>query len=174
MTQSNVFDVHVFLTNDNDYSNPIDTTGLLLVENIGTLTGLNYSSGPMTFNLPAGVGINDYQHIVFICVRFGQLHWGDGEFSESSVITNTTELDGLERLAVDIYPNPSGTDLVNVKLENPQTNTLLEVMSLEGKVVLREYVVGTQPYSVELKDPRTYFFKLTSDVSSVVRKIIRL
>jgi len=52
ITQSNVFDVHVYLTNDNNYNAPIDTTGLLLVENIGTISGINYSSGAMTFDLP--------------------------------------------------------------------------------------------------------------------------
>lgn len=81
LTQSNVFDVHVFLTNDNNYAAPIDVTDMLLVANIGSIDGLDYSSGPMTFDLPAGVGINDYQHIVFICMQFGQLHWGNGEFA---------------------------------------------------------------------------------------------
>lgn len=88
MTQSNVFDVHVFLTNNNNYSNPIDTTGMLLVENIGTINGLNYSSGAMTFNLLSGVGINGYQHIVFICVQYGRLHWGSGAFGNSIVTLN--------------------------------------------------------------------------------------
>ena len=76
LTQTNVFDVHVFLTNNNNYTTPIDTTGMLLVENIGTISGLNYSSGAMTFNLPSGVGINDYGHIVLICMQFeiGRAH----------------------------------------------------------------------------------------------------
>lgn len=90
LTQRNVFDVHVFLTNNNDYKAPIDTAGMLLVENIGTVSGLNYSSGAMTFSLPEGVGIDDYKHIVFICMRFGQLHWGDGTFEESGT-TNTSD-----------------------------------------------------------------------------------
>ena len=78
MTQSNVFDVHVFLSNDNNYNAPIDTSGMFLVADIGTINGLNYSSGSMTFNLPSSIGINDYQYIVFVCVQFGLLHWGDG------------------------------------------------------------------------------------------------
>lgn len=82
LTQSNVFDVHVFLTNDNNYAAPIDTAGMLLVENIGSIDGINYSSGAMTFDLPVGVGINDYQYIIFICMQFGRLHWGDGVFSD--------------------------------------------------------------------------------------------
>ncbi len=83
LTTNNVFDVHVYLTNNNNYADPINTSGMLLVENIGSIDGIDYSSGPMTFNLPAGVGINDYQHIVFVCLQFGNLHWGDGTFGAS-------------------------------------------------------------------------------------------
>lgn len=81
MTQSNVFDVHVYLSMDNNYVEPIGLAGKLLVANIGTISGLNYSSGAMTFDLPAGTGIDDYDHIVFVCIQFGQLHWGHGAFN---------------------------------------------------------------------------------------------
>lgn len=81
LTQANVFDVHVFLTNNQDYTTPIDISNNLLVANIGTINGLNYSSGAMTFDLPAGVSINDYDHVVLVCIQFGQLHWAHGDFS---------------------------------------------------------------------------------------------
>ena len=74
-TSTNVFDVHVYLSTDNNFQKPIDTSEMLLVENIGTMTGLNYSSGARTFDLPAGVGINDYKYVVFVCVFYNRLHW---------------------------------------------------------------------------------------------------
>ena len=85
LTQSNVFDVHVFLSTTNNYQRPIDTSNMLLVSNIGTESGLDYSSGARTFNLPSGVGISDYQYIVFVCIRYGRLHWGNGTFGEVTI-----------------------------------------------------------------------------------------
>lgn len=82
-TQSNVFDVHVYLTNSNNYNAPINLSNTLLVENIGTINGINYSSGPNNFNLPANTGIYDYAHIVLVCVQFGRLHWAHGDFGLS-------------------------------------------------------------------------------------------
>ena len=101
LTQSNVFDVHVFLTNDNNYAAPIDTTGMLLIANIGSIDGLDYSSGERTFDLPSTVEINDYQHIVFVCVRFGRLHWGDGTFSDVTINSPA----GLEKAFNEVMKN---------------------------------------------------------------------
>ena len=175
LTQTNVFDVHVFLTNDNDYSTPIDTVGMLLVENIGTIDGLDYSSGAMTFNLPSGVGINDYQHIVFICVQYGRLHWGDGVFGESeTVLTNTAEIEEVEKLSINIYPNPSEKGMVEIQFQKPQQNTLLEVLNLNGQVISSERIFGEQSYFIELQESGTYFLRFTSGGSSTVKKVIRL
>ncbi len=174
MTQSNVFDVHVFLSNDNDYTMPIDTTGMLLVENIGTISGLNYSSGPMTFSLPAGTGINDYQYIVFICVQFGQLHWGDGTFGES-VMTGTSSIEEVEGLTATVYPNPLEDDFLQVRLENNQEDVLIEILNVQGSVVSSAQYSGSQElYHIELKEePGVYFLRLTSDGVTTVQKVIK-
>lgn len=174
LTQSNVFDVHVFLTNDNNYATPIDTTGMLLVENIGTISGLNYSSGLMTFTLPPGVGINDYQHIVFICIQFGQLHWGNGVFGDSDITSNTT-IEETNNVSVSIYPNPSESDFINFQFQKPQQNILIEVLSINGQLISSEYVTSIiEQYQIELKDSGTYFLRLTTNNKSTVEKLIRL
>jgi len=172
LTQTNVFDVHVFLTNDTDYTAPIDTTGMLLVENIGTISGTNYSSGAMTFNLPLGVDINDYDHIVFVCVQFGQLHWGNGVFSVS-VATSTTEIDENDALAVSVYPNPSENGIIELQFQNAQQNTFLEVFGLDGQLISSERIVDEQLHMLKLEDAGTYFLKLTSSTGSTVRKVVR-
>lgn len=173
LTQTNVFDVHVFLTNNNDYSAPIDTAGMLLVQNIGTVSGLNYSSGSMTFNLPSAVSINDYQHIVLICMQFGQLHWGNGEFEEPvSSNMNATEEANEDR--IHLYPNPTESGTVEIQFQNLQQNILVEVLNVNGQVISSERVLGKQQHIVELKDRGTYFLRLTATDTSVVKKIIRL
>ena len=174
MTQSNVFDVHVFLTNDNNYTAPIDTTGLLLVEDIGTISGLNYSSGPMSFTLPSGVGINDYQYIIFICVQFGQLHWGDGEFGESTILTNTSDLEASKELEIMAYPNPSKNGFVEIQFQQLQQNATIEVLDTDGKIMSSENVYNIQQHLIELKKSGIYFIRLTTDSGSIVKKVIRL
>ncbi|MGD1845922.1 MAG: T9SS type A sorting domain-containing protein [Salibacteraceae bacterium] len=172
LTQTNVFDVHVFLTNNNDYTTPIDTTGMLLVENIGTISGLNYSSGAMTFNLPSGVGINDYGHIVLICMQFGQLHWGDGVFNEI-IPTNVSEGTKTEANDIKIFPNPSVNGMVEVQFQDNPQDVLVELLNMNGQVVYSERIVNRQQYFVELNDPGIYFLSLTSDSGKTVRKVIR-
>ncbi|MFK7786850.1 MAG: T9SS type A sorting domain-containing protein [Crocinitomicaceae bacterium] len=87
LTQSNVFDVHVYLTNNTNYSAPINVSNNYLIANIGTISGLNYSSGAMTFPISSSVSINDYDHIVLVCLSFGQLHWAHGDFTNYTIPT---------------------------------------------------------------------------------------
>ena len=98
LTLSNVYNVHVYLSTTNDYTEPIDTSEMFLVANIGTISGLNYSSGAMTFNLSSEVNIDDYDYIVFVCIQYGRLHWGNGTFGES-VLSNKTGIDKKNELA---------------------------------------------------------------------------
>ena len=150
MTQSNVFDVHVFLTNNNNYANPIDTTGMLLVENIGTINGLNYSSGAMTFNLPTGVGINDYQHIVFVCVRFGRLHWGNGAFG-NAVATTLDVAEATKEDGINIYPNPTENGVMNIQFQDVLQNVLIEVYDVNGRVVSSDHFLQKEEHRIELE-----------------------
>ena len=173
LTQSNVFDVHVFLSTTNNYQSPIDTSNMLLVSNIGTESGLNYSSGAMTFNLPSEVAINDYKYIVFVCVKYGQLHWGNGVFGE--VTLSSTEFDeNRDKLPVDIYPNPSKNGKIEILFKTPQQNLLIEVFDVKGQMLSSERVLWKQQHFLELKNSGMYFLRFTSYDTSLVRKIIRL
>ena len=175
LTQSNVFDVHVFLTNDNDYAAPIDVSEMFLVANIGTISGLDYSSGPMTFNLPADVSINDYQYIVFVCVQFGRLHWGDGVFEESVLITNTVDVENAQDVAVSLYPNPSTSEVIAIQFQKPQQNVVIEVVGLDGRLVstTRAFAIDQQ-HLIEIPETGTYLVNITTDSGSTVKKSVRL
>jgi len=173
-TQSNVFDVHVFLTNNSNYTSPIDTSGSLLVANIGTISGLNYSSGPMTFSLPAGTGINDYQNIVFICIQYGRLHWGNGVFGPSVITTNISPLETTKPIAVTTYPNPSKDGMVEIQFEETQQNALIEVLDVKGRLLSSERVFNVQQHLMELKESGIYFIRLTMENGSTVQKVVRL
>jgi hypothetical protein len=173
LTQSNVFDVHVFLSTTNNYQRPIDTSNMLLVSNIGTESGLDYSSGARTFNLPSGVGISDYQYIVFVCIRYGRLHWGNGTFGEVTLSTYEYTED-TNTLAPEIFPNPSKDGRVEVTFKTPQENILIEVFNISGQLLSRERIIWNKKYRTELKSTGLYFFRLTSNETSVVKKIIRL
>lgn len=174
LTQSNVFDVHVFLTNNSNYTSPIDTSGSLLVANIGTVSGLNYSSGPMTFSLPSGTGINDYQNIVFVCIQYGRLHWGHGVFGSSVITTNVSSLETNHSIGVTTYPNPSSNGLVEVQFQTPQQSALIEVLDINGRTLSSERVFNVQQHLMELKESGLYFIRLTMDNGSTIKKVIRL
>jgi len=68
-------DVRVFLSDD-----PISVSNSVEIQDIGTgRGGINHFSGAITFEVPAGTGIEDFDHIVFYCVDFRQ-HWASGNF----------------------------------------------------------------------------------------------
>jgi hypothetical protein len=146
---------------------------MLLVSNIGTESGLDYSSGARTFNLPSGVGINDYQYIVFVCIRYGRLHWGNGTFGEVTLSTSEYTED-TNTLAPEIFPNPSKDGRVEVTFKTPQENILIEVFNISGQLLSSEHILWNKKYRTELKTSGLYFFRLTSNETSVVKKIIRL
>lgn len=173
LTQSNVYDVHVFLTNNNNYYNaPIDTTGMLLVANIGTISGLDYSSGARTFQLPSGVGINDYQYIVFICVQYGRLHWGDGTFS-TAVTTGIEQTMAMEELSVDIYPNPSESGNLTIELEDTQEQVLFQVLDINGRLLYEEQVLNRRYHTIHLSESGVYFLKIRARNRITTRKVVK-
>ena len=171
LTLSNVYDVHVYLSTTNDYTEPIDTSEMFLVANIGTISGLNYSSGAMTFDLPSEISIDDYEYIVFVCIEFGRLHWGNGTFGES-VLSNKTDIEKRNELGVSIYPNPSKSGLIDVQFQNTQQNTLIEVLNVNGQIISSQRLLWKQHHLIELNDSGIYFIRLISDEASMVQKII--
>ena len=71
-------DVRVFLSDD-----PISTRNGVQVEDLGTGSGgINHFRGAITFDVPAGTNIDDFDYIVFYCVDFRQ-HWASGNFGGS-------------------------------------------------------------------------------------------
>jgi|GEM_PF-2075253 len=67
-------DVRIFLNNS------ISISGAVEIVNI---SDIGYFSGEMTFPIPDGIGINDYDNIVFFCLAFNQL-WASGTFDAAT------------------------------------------------------------------------------------------
>ncbi len=67
-------DVQLFLANDN-----VSVSGAVKVVNLTTESAFN---GTYTFEVPAGVDIDDFDHLVFRCVRFSQ-PWASANFGET-------------------------------------------------------------------------------------------
>ena len=169
LTQNNVFDVHVFLTNDNDYASPIDTAGMLLIENIGTIDGIDYSSGAMTFDLPSEVSIDDYDHIVFVCIQFGYLHWGSGVFGETTVSTVEDDFDGK----LLVYPNPTHGN-VSVDLGATYQSGNIFITDLTGRVINTQTFNQEQVVDLSFDEPvGTYFIKVNSGDREALIKLIK-
>lgn len=79
------------LTLSDDFSTPRGPDVRILLGNSLSLTGaveivnltrINHFSGERTFAVPAGVGINDFDNILFFCVAFQQF-WASGTFGDA-------------------------------------------------------------------------------------------
>ncbi len=171
MTQSNVFDVHIYLSNSDDYNAPIDTSEALLVENIGSISGINYSSGAMTFELPSGVGINDYNFIVFICVQFGNLHWGNGTFSES-IVSSINQVEDPIKPIVEVFPSTSENGQFEIAvLRNENVN--LEIFDLNGRLIDFKSLKQNSNNTVYIENSGIYFLRFNGRNSTMTKKVIR-
>lgn len=168
LTQSNVYDVHIFLTNNTNYSAPIDTSGLLLVENIGSIAGINYSSGAMTFSLPAGTGIDDFDNVVFVCVQFGQLHWANGVFSP------TTGIETVLNSSIKLFPTISSTGDYTLIVGDSFKNGIVTVSDLNGQIVLEKQIQGQNSIPLKVKGNKgVYFIRLVNIDRQKILRVIK-
>jgi hypothetical protein len=139
------------------------------VENIGTIRGINYSSGAMTFNLPSGVGINDYDHIVFVCIQFGQLHWGNGVFGATTlgIIKNDFGSNLL------VYPNPTDGNL-SIDLGASYKFVEISFSDFSGKLIRSESFRQEQLINMPLKEPSgLYLMTIQADNRKALIKLIK-
>jgi len=60
-------DVQIFMTNNNTFSSPINTTGALFVEDVGFEDGINQFSGAYSRILPGITALSDFDYVVFTC-----------------------------------------------------------------------------------------------------------
>jgi len=100
-------DVQVHLTNDNSFSTPIDTVGGLFIEDFGTFNGISKFSGAYSKTLTSGISsLSDFDHLVFVCVQFNFLHWGNGSFGPEIQCSQSTAT--LTTTSCGDYTAPSG------------------------------------------------------------------
>jgi len=75
-------DIRIYLSNSATGTNGGEE--LFLLDDI---LGPTTFTGPLTFELPSGINIEDFSHVVTYCKRFRQL-WGSGEFSTFDCATS--------------------------------------------------------------------------------------
>jgi|GEM_PF-3303799 len=77
-------DVQLLLTNNDMFSSPIQTSNTITVVDVGTGSGgISHFSGELIQELGNGVSaLEDFDHVVFVCVQFGNLYWGHGSFGQ--------------------------------------------------------------------------------------------
>ena len=132
-------DVQIYLTNNSNFSTPVDLNGALFVEDVGTeAPGIGHFSGALTKELPTLTSLWEFDHVVFVCFRFGQLHWGNGSFG--NVLTNIEAGDLTEQFT--IYPNPT---------RNVTTLDLGDAIDLNAEDLAIEVfnTQGTQVFAME-------------------------
>ena len=86
------------------------------------------------------------------------------------------DLQGIEETGspkwnVEVFPNPASTD-VTVRVSRPSTLTLLD---LQGRMVIPSTTVNTQfPIRKSQLAPGTYFLRVTTDNSTLTKKLVIL
>jgi len=75
-------DLRIYLSNSSR-----STNGGVELFLITDLLGRNTFNGPLTFELPADINIEDFSHVVTYCRAFRQL-WGSGELSNLKNLKN--------------------------------------------------------------------------------------
>ena len=87
------------------------------------------------------------------------------------VPTQGIEETGSSRWNVEVFPNPASTD-VTVRVSRPSTLMLLD---LQGRTVIPSTAVNTQfPIRKSQLAPGTYFLRVTTDNSTMTKKLVIL
>jgi hypothetical protein len=96
------------MSNNNNFTTPINTSGALFVEDVGTQAGgINHFSGAYSIILPGITSLSDFDHVVFTCFGLGMLHWGNGTFG-SPIIPCLATPSSLVEVVCGSYIAPSG------------------------------------------------------------------
>ncbi len=132
-------DVRIYLNNS------ISATGAIEVVN---LSDINHFNGALTVEVPAGVGIDDYQYIVFFCFQFQQL-WASGEWSDSAPPGGGFECEESDvtlsngTATIDICPTDGNTDVLTFinTLDLPPTTNYAYLLTDENEI-LQQVITG--------------------------------
>lgn len=123
-------------------SNSLSITGAI---EIADLSDLNHFSGAMTFDVPIGININDYQYVVFYCLSFNQL-WASGEFGTAIVISDdlcessSTSSNGLAN--IDICPSDGDSDIISLSNSSTlEVGTNYAYLITDDNEILEEVVL---------------------------------
>ena len=172
-------DVQIYLTNNSNFSTPVDLNGTLFVEDIGNepgpnQPGISHFSGALTKELPTLTSLSDFDHVVFVCFRFGQLHWGNGSFG--NLLTDIEEGDLTEQFS--IYPNPTrgaatldlgdAIDLnaedLNIEVFNTQGTQVYAMENPRGSKVLLD---------LEKYDAGLYFIRIRHTYGQQILQLLK-
>lgn len=114
-------DVKLYLTPE-----PGVVTGGVL---IADLSSDGHFSGAKTYDVPSGVTINQFDHLTFRCVEFGQ-RWGKGTF-EARVVTSIFD---KKTSGLELFPNPANSN-ITVTIPESVSNATIEIYSAQGILV---------------------------------------
>ena len=123
-----------------------DTLALAGALEIVNLSDINHFSGAFSIDLSSGIGIDDYQYILFYCVEFQQF-WASGEFGETvapgdsiTCMKNTPQLSDGSTI-VDVCPGDGTADLVNFSNSIAATGANYVYLLTDTNEILQEVIV---------------------------------
>lgn len=113
------------LTLSSDFSTPAGPDVRILLSNSLSLTNavevvnlsdINHFNGEITFDVPSGIGIDDFSNILFFCVQFNQF-WASGEFGSTVVVGGNNCQDSSVSSTggdnIDICATDGATNIIN-------------------------------------------------------------
>ena len=82
--------------------------------------------------------------------------------------------DASPSLEVSVYPNPFSSNLI-VSMESTDGNTAVEILSITGKLIVKENFASSSLMNLELSDlsPGTYLIRVSNDHGQYTRPIIK-
>ena len=136
-------DVQVFLTNDSVFNQDMDKVTLL-----------NTFSGKQVFDLNDSILLSDYKSVVFICVRFGNLLWGYGNFNDpqGNCATSVSDVSSIEK-SWELEGNVVQVYKENIEISVSNfSGILLDKFVKEGSYLLESggYIISDGSRSVKV------------------------
>jgi len=151
-------DVQIFLSSeDGEVSSDAILITNLTADN-PSVGGGGFFLGEYVYDLGTETGINDYEYIVFRCVRFSQ-SWAKGTFAER-VITNIEENTDTK---MEVFPNPTSS-LLQINLMDKSVN-YVQIFDALGNMVYEQDIESYLPIllNVSFLESGVYYVRLEND-----------
>lgn len=90
--------------------------------------------------------------------------------TSNCVIVNDVDISETNEIFVTLYPNPAN-DLITISFDDQDADLI--IFDAQGKLISKKFILSGESVSLQEADTGVYFFQLTTEKGSVVKRVVK-